>query len=115
MALYNTFQFFGVFLGGIVGGLVLEKLQITGVFKFSVLVTLCWLLLTLVLPKFGVTRSISVDLSNHNISRRGELIDRISALNGIKDVSIVNGETVAYLEVDDVLYDDAELQQLIRT
>ena len=115
MAVYNTFQFFGVFLGGILGGLVLEKLQITGVFTFSVLAALCWLLLTVVLPKFGVTRSISVDLSDYNISRRGELIDRISALNGIKDVSIVSGETVAYLEVDDVLYDDAELQQLIRT
>ena len=115
MALYNTFQFSGVFLGGVLGGLILENFQIAGVFIFAVAATLCWLVLTVVLPKFGVTRSISVDLSEHNISRRGELIDRISALNGIKDVSIVSGETVAYLEVDDVLYDDAELQQLIRT
>ena len=115
MALYNTFQFFGVFLGGITGGLVLDNSQVVGVFIFSMLVTFCWLILTLVLPKFGVIRSISVDLSAHNISRRSELIDRISTLNGVKDVSIVSGEAVAYLEVDDVLYDDAELQQLIRT
>ncbi len=115
ISIYNTFQFAGIFAGGILGGWVFGRFGEYAVFKFAGLAVLGWLLASLVLPAFKLKKSVTIDIAHLNVSQRDELVARIGQLKGIEEVNIVRGETVAYLEVDQEVYDDAELQKLIRT
>jgi MFS family permease len=115
MGVYNTFQFSGIFIGGVFGGWIMGLYGEYGVMGFALGITIVWLVLSMLLPKFQLTRSISLNLNPMNDSQRDQLIDKIKHLNGIRDISIIGVDPVLYLEVEDEFYNDTELQQLIRT
>jgi MFS family permease len=115
IGVYNTFQFSGIFLGGLSGGLFYSLYGSSGVFLFCAAAVLIWLLVTSASASFKLTKTKVVEIGHLNSSQRKELIDRIGRLKGIEEVRIVSGETVAYLEVDDDVYDSADIEQLITT
>ena len=115
ISIYNTFQFAGIFAGGVMGGWIFGSFGEFAVFKVSGIVVLGWFLLCLVMPGFKLNKSVTVDIGHLNLSQRDQLIARIGQLKGIEEVNIVHGETVAYIEVDGEVYDDAELQKLLET
>ncbi len=97
------------------GGWIFGSFGEYAVFKVSGIVVLGWFFLCLVMPGFKLNKSVTVDIGHLNLSQRDQLVARIGQLNGIEEVSIVHGETVAYIEVDGEVYDDAELQKLLET
>jgi MFS family permease len=115
IGVYNTFQFSGIFVGGLSGGLFYSLYDVNGVLLFCAAAVLIWLLVTSISSSFKLTRTRVVEIGHLNSSQRKELIDRIGRLKGIEEVRIVSGETVAYLEVDDDVYDSADIEQLITT
>ncbi len=60
MGVYSTSQFFGAFLGGAVGGILLEQLGLQGVLWFMVAVLLLWLAVALTMPAPGYTASLMI-------------------------------------------------------
>ncbi len=56
---YSTFQFIGVFLGGLFGGLVAGQFDYIAVPLACSLLALSWLLYTLRLPATALTRTVS--------------------------------------------------------
>ncbi len=115
IGIYNTFQFSGIFLGGLVGGGIFGLYGVDGVFIFCGVAVSAWLLISCLAVGFKMTKTKVIEIGELNDSQRRELIDRIGQLKGVEEVSIVSGETVAYLEVDDDVYDSAEIKQLITT
>jgi MFS family permease len=115
ISIYNTFQFAGIFAGGVMGGWIFGSFGEYAVFKVSGIVVLGWFFLCLVMPGFKLNKSVTVDIGHLNLSQRDQLVARIGQLKGIEEVNIVHGETVAYIEVDGEVYDDAELQKLLET
>ncbi len=59
MGVYNTFQFSGIFFGGVVGGWVFEIQGSSGVFIFCASVVLGWLLIACLTPEFEATENES--------------------------------------------------------
>ena len=54
-----------------------------------------------------------IEIGHLSDTQRNDLIARMGAVNGIREVSIVTGETVARRAVDELVYDDVEVQKLI--
>ena len=115
IAIYNTFQFTGVFIGGVCGGWIYGNSGPAGVFLFCGVLVALWLILSCIYSKFSLTATKVFEIGELNRSQRDDLIARIETLKGIEEVTIVDGETVVHLEVNERVYDHAEVQRLIKT
>ena len=51
MGVYSSAQFFGIFIGGTVGGLVMQHWGISGVFIFGAIIAILFLVVAISLPK----------------------------------------------------------------
>lgn len=109
MGAYSTSQFMGAFLGGALGGVLLEQFGITGVLWFMVAVLAVWLLVALTMPAPGYTTSFVVQLQQVVSSQFEEIDKRLRGLPGVKDVVIVQDAAAAYLKVDQQQFDEALL------
>lgn len=109
MGAYSTSQFMGAFLGGALGGVLLEQFGATGVLWFMVAVLAFWLLVALTMPAPGYTQSFVVQLQQVVSGQFDEIDKRLRGLPGVKDVVIVQDAAAAYLKVDQQQFDEALL------
>ncbi|WP_148861620.1 MFS transporter [Marinobacter fonticola] len=111
MGVYSTSQFFGAFVGGALGGALLEHTGVEGVFALMVVVLLIWLGLALTMKRPSHASSFMVQLVD--IKGRGvQAVD--SALRdvpGVEDVVILVDADTAYLKVDYRQFDAASLER----
>ncbi|MCL7945999.1 MFS transporter [Marinobacter sp. ATCH36] len=109
MGVYSTSQFFGAFLGGALGGLLLEQLGLQGVLWFMVIVLLLWLAVALTMPSPGYTASFVVQLHAVAHSQFDDIDDALRRLPGVQDVVILEEAETAYLKVDRRKFDELSL------
>jgi MFS family permease len=111
--LFSTSQFLGIFVGGIVGGSILEKLGGNAVFVASLGLCLVWLLVasTMKQPSYLTTRFIRI--------ADGRSIDPVALVAGLRrvpgvaDAVVVSEERLVYLKVDSRNYDAALAQAAV--
>ncbi len=111
MGVYSTSQFFGAFLGGAVGGLLLEQLGLQGVLWFMVVVLLLWLAVALTMSPPGYTASFVVQLQHVAQSQFDDIDDALRRLPGVQDVVILEEAETAYLKVDRQKFDELSLAE----
>ncbi|GMR05845.1 MAG: MFS transporter [Gammaproteobacteria bacterium] len=102
IGIYNSAEFFGAFLGGVLGGLVLGISGTQGVYIMSAGVIAVWLLIMLPAkpPKLLDTRVLRfVDLESQGNTLAAEL----STIEGVLEVIIMAPQGVVYLKVDSEL------------
>jgi MFS family permease len=109
MGLFSTSQFLGIFAGGSLGGMVNHTWGATGVFIFSALITLVWLLVALQLPAPTFYTSKILKLDPLLFSDKQRLYDELTAVAGVKEVAISADECIAYLKYDKATLDEAAL------
>ncbi|MDK8466059.1 MFS transporter [Marinobacter sp. SS13-12] len=109
MGVYSTSQFFGAFLGGALGGLLLEQLGLQGVLWLMVVVLLLWLVVALTMPSPGYTASFVVQLQHVAHSQFDDIDDALRGLPGVQDVVILEEAETAYLKVDRRKFDELSL------
>ncbi|QSP96024.1 MFS transporter [Marinobacter salinisoli] len=109
MGVYSTSQFFGAFLGGALGGVLLEGVGFAGVLWLMVGLLALWLLVALTMPAPGYTTSFVVQLQQVVGDQYDQIDDRLRQLPGVQDVVIVEEAATAYLKVDRQQFDEALL------
>lgn len=109
MGVFSTSQFMGIFVGGVVGGLLLQHFGQAAVFIFGALAALGWLALTLSLPTPQFYKSRLLKLNNTMLLDGKATSAALQKVNGIKEVAIALEEGVAYLKVDNKELDEADL------
>jgi predicted MFS family arabinose efflux permease len=107
MGVYNTFQFMGVFFGGFVGGTLYGSLGISAVFVVCGLLLLVWVWLIQSAPEFRLLDSLVVTISDD--ACRSDL----EQVSGVEEVIILEGESTAYLKVDNDILDKAALKEAL--
>lgn len=114
MGIYNSTQFLGIFVGGVLGGFVNQHWHAAGVFGLSALVAIVWLLLTwkLPTPTFYTSRVVRF---NSAIADWEAMYQTLQKLPGIYEVAIVTEEQVAYLKVDKKELDEQGLRAILGT
>jgi len=114
MGAYSTSQFFGVFCGGISGGMMYGTFGVGGVFSFSAVLALAWLLLCRGMQfPMHMTRHM-IPVGERNQGEIDSLIANIRQLAGVVEVSIVPEEGVLYMKVDKSRYQVDAIDELLR-
>lgn len=109
MGIFSSAQFFGIFIGGSAGGLIDQQFGTGGVFIFSALMAVLWLVVSFTLPRPQFYTSRIVQL-NKQAQDWQEIHQRLLAIPGVREVSIVAQEHLAYLKVDKAELDDQALR-----
>ncbi len=113
LGVFSTFQFAGVFLGGLLSGWLSGQLGSVSVYVMCMVWILIWLGLALGAPSFRLSSSRVLRIGNSSDHSHVEaLIDKIRSVRGVQEVTVVPGEALAYLKVDDRELDVVALQQL---
>lgn len=100
LGVYNSFEFAGVFAGGACGGLLHGLFGLQAVFVFCAVLAVLWLVIVLIRPPGRLFESVEVPLAATNERPLGEVVERLEALPGVVDVTLLPAEGVAYLRVD---------------
>jgi predicted MFS family arabinose efflux permease len=114
MGVYSTSQFFGIFVGGAVGGLVLQQWGISGVFIFGAMMAALLLLVALSLPKPDFFKSQILKLKKELLIDTDATTQQLLAIKGVKQAAISLDEGVAYIKIDKLTLDESELDDFIR-
>ena len=52
MSLYTSFQFFGTFLGGVIGGYLYDVYGLSGIFFFTAVISVVWMMKYIITKKY---------------------------------------------------------------
>ena len=107
MGLYSTSQFFGAFVGGLLGGWSVQQVGVDGLFVLLAAIGCLWWLFALGLqaPRAMQTVVLNVgDISHQDFAKL------ILNVRGVDDILVVEGEPLAYAKVDKKTVDMAGLK-----
>ncbi|MDB9737413.1 MFS transporter [Porticoccaceae bacterium] len=107
MGIYSTSQFFGAFVGGVLGGWSMQQLGVDSLFLLLALISLVWLLLALGLD---APRSLQTVVLNSGAMDHEDFAKLILNVPGVEDILVVSGEQLAYAKVDKKTVDMAGLK-----
>lgn len=110
LGVYNTFEFAGVFFGGIIGGAVYGAFGASGVFLLCAALLLPWLIWLWRGPQPVLLESRTVAVGNHPPAN---LADRLLAVPGVREVVVIAEEGVAYLKIDGDHLDEEMLKKSV--
>jgi len=108
MGVYNTFQFLGVFFGGFIGGTLYGRFGVVAVFILCGMLLIAWTWLVYSAPKLTLLDSLVVTI-NPDVDCQSKL----QSIEGVEEVIVIEGESVAYLKIDKQRLDHAALSELI--
>ncbi len=111
--IYSSLQFFGIFIGGVVGGWVNQSVGSGGVFAMSGGIALIWLLIaaTMRQPSYLTTRLMRIQ--DGRAVDAVELAARLRRVPGVAEAVVIAEEQIAYLKIDSRAFDSAMAQSLI--
>ena len=112
MGLFSSAQFLGAFCGGLLGGLLLSGGDYASVFAWLGGLLCLWFLLALTMkaPKYLKSKIVSLeDLLPEDVER---FVERATAIEGVREVSVYEVDRIAYLKVDKS-FDEKDLQALL--
>ena len=107
MGIYSTSQFFGAFVGGVLGGWSVQQLGVDSLFLLLALISFVWLLLALGLD---APRSLQTVVLNSGAMDHEDFAKLILNVPGVEDILVVRGEQLAYAKVDKRTVDMAGLK-----
>lgn len=110
MGIYSTSQFFGIFLGGTIGGAVYGSFGINGDIAMSAALVLVWLLVAMSMKEPRYLASYVLHLGNIKPNDGQELRISLARIPGVADVAIAEDEGVAYLKIDRAVINEADLR-----
>ncbi|MCH9644687.1 MAG: MFS transporter [Gammaproteobacteria bacterium] len=114
MGVYSTSQFFGIFVGGIVGGALFGHYGLKGVFVFSIIVAAIWLItaVTMKQPPYLSTIIISPPSTADCGS---DLYHKLRKIAGVAEVAFLPDEQLVYFKIDKKIISEDELRNRIET
>ncbi|MDP5293171.1 MFS transporter [Oceanimonas sp. CHS3-5] len=115
MGIYSTSQFFGAFLGGVLGGALFQQLDGAGVFLLVALTMVFWFWLSAGMTNVSRVRSHILPIGGNieSESARSQLLQRLMALPGVHEALIIPDESAAYLKVDGNIFELDQAKRLI--
>lgn len=111
MGVYSSSQFFGIFVGGTLGGWVLSIGGAGSVFLFAAVVGLVWFLVAVTMASPRYVKSCMLDIDAAGAQDPQGLRTRLLQLPGVVEVVVVPEDGVAYLKVDSQIVDEEALKR----
>ncbi|MCH8257874.1 MAG: MFS transporter [Proteobacteria bacterium] len=112
MGVYSSAQFAGIFAGGTVGGLILSHSDISTLMYANAALCMLWLMFSFGLPKLGDIASRTYSYDESSVLSANQILERLSSIQGVIDVVLIEEEKIAYLKVDNSAFDDSDLKMV---
>lgn len=113
IGVYNSFEFFGAFVGGVLGGWLFGKYGQQGVYLFTGSVLLVWLLVAAGMKGPAQRKTHTLHFSPLSPEAMNRLAAQLEAVEGVSEVVMVAEEGVAYVQAEDRQLDRSRLESII--
>lgn len=113
MGMYNTSQAFGLFVGGVAGGLLAQYIGNFAVFAFGACLSAVWLWLALSMRTPPAVKTMMYHLEAMDASQARLLAQQLAAVPGVSEAAVSAEECVAYLKVNMTGWDEEQALKLI--
>jgi MFS family permease len=110
MGVYSSSQFFGAFMGGLVGGFCLQYFGANGVYFAISIVALMWLFFSIGLQSPRPLKTLVFSVAERN---QQDFLKIISNVQGVKDILFEKDEAFAYVQIDQSEIDMQRLQSYL--
>ncbi len=111
VGVFNTSQFFGAFIGGVLGGFLYDPIVqnfATVFYVVAAMLTVWWLIaLTMAQPPYVATITLRVDAKDEQHAQR--ITEQLLAIDGVAEVRVMIDEGAAYCKIDKKVIDEDEL------
>ena len=113
MGVYSSAQFFGIFFGGVLGGVIMHHFGIQGIFIFNGLLGVLWIVIAITMqkPKQLSSKLYSMSKTQHIDAKA--LQQSILNLPGVEEAMVCLEEGAAYLKVDKKVFNEATLKSVL--
>lgn len=111
MGVYSSSQFFGAFLGGMIGGWVFEHYHFVGVFSLCSLLAAVWFLVAATMQSPRYLSSHMINLGKVAEADVPQLVVRLTQITGVAEAVVIPEDGIAYLKVDLHAMDREALQK----
>ena len=100
LGLYSCAQFFGIFVGGVLGGWLFGKYSFSGVYLFCLTLSLFWLALTFLMkpPRYLVTQMLRLLPAQQQ--NWDSIAAKLHVIPGMVEVTFIAEDGVAYLKME---------------
>ncbi len=105
MGIYSSSQFFGIFLGGSLGGWLFGHHHPSSVFLICALIGVIWLIVAISMKAPPHLATHMINVGQVDATRAQEIEAQLLKINGVADAIVVASEGVAYLKVDNIVVD----------
>ncbi|MFW0702737.1 MFS transporter [Aliarcobacter butzleri] len=110
LGVFNSFGYLGTFVGGLLGGIMLDNLDLS---TFSIIITvICvlWGILILTMPNPSKTKSVYLNLDEYKLENSGKLNQN----DAIDEWYINNTENIIAIKYDDEKISEEEIRALLK-
>ncbi len=112
MGVYSTSQFFGAFLGGVVGGWCYGLFDVQGVFFGAAGIAAVWLLVALGMQMPVMRSSMMAHIESS--TNADELQAKLLELAGVSEAKVVPEENAVFLRVDKKVFEPEAFESLMK-
>jgi predicted MFS family arabinose efflux permease len=111
MGVYSSLQFFGIFVGGVIGGLAHQHGGAAAIFALTTALALIWLLTAVGMaqPSYLTTRLLPLAAA----ANAEDLATKLRQVPGVVEAVVVAEENLAYLKIDAKAFDAASAEALV--
>jgi len=113
MGVYSSSQFFGIFVGGTLGGWVIGQFGIEGVFLLCALLAFIWIFVAITMAHPPYLSTLIYPLPKGSDQEIQQLTQRLRKLSGVSEIVIMASEKLLYLKVDKKIVTKHELRKWI--
>ena len=110
MGIYNTFEFSGIFLGGLSAGIVYSFLGSHGVYGLSVCILGLWAVIILLMHPLRLLNSLTVSLTVG--IKESEILNQLQSIPGIEDITLFPDEGLGYIKTDPKVFEKQTIESV---
>ena len=111
MGVYSSAQFFGIFVGGSVGGILYGEYH-NGLFLACGLLALLWLIIAAIGSKPPYLSTFMLETGKISPEQARSLTERLEASPGVAEALVLIDDGVAYLKIDNKIAAQEELHRI---
>ncbi len=113
MGIYSSSQFFGAFLGGLLGGTIESLFDEHAIFLVMAVFALSWFIIALSMKPLKKSQSFSFSMNITDETQAAQVAEELINMRGVIEATLVPSEAVAYLKVDDKQVDLVKVKKLL--
>lgn len=113
MGIYSSCQFFGIFLGGVIGGYLLQHAGVTSLFVFGGIMSVLWLFIAIPMPQPPYISTLTLVPTQSANVVANTLVPQLKTMEGVADIAWMAGERLLIVKIDKQVVTEEAIKALL--